>query len=50
MHNFPTLVRHTEDDSEESFTSTGWTSKVYNLGAAPLRFLKTSLYLSNDIF
>lgn len=50
MTNFPILVRHSEADSEESFTTIGWKSKVYRISTSPLRFSKTSLHLSDDVF
>jgi AraC-like DNA-binding protein len=46
---FPTIVRHTEADPEEAFTTPGWESRVYKLSTAPLRFLKNSLRLSDDV-
>lgn len=50
MAGFPLLLQHTEADSEESFTTKGWISKAYKLDNSPLRFLKKTLYLSEDLF
>lgn len=46
---FPQLIRHTETDSEESFTTPGWISRVYKLSNEPLRFLKKSLQFSDGL-
>lgn len=49
MSLYPNLVHQNEDDSEDSLTTPGWNSKIYKLSNEPLRFSKSTLYLSNDL-